>query len=43
MFCETDIAEFVYSEDHSAGYAIALLEKAGKKVRRVILPEALTS
>lgn len=36
MFCETDIAEFVYSEDHSAGYAVTLLEKAGKKVRRVV-------
>lgn len=36
MFAETDIAELVYSEDHSAGYAVALLEKAGKKVRRFV-------
>jgi deoxycytidylate deaminase len=36
MFAETKIAEFVYSEDHSAGYAVQLLEKAGKKVRRVV-------
>jgi deoxycytidylate deaminase/diadenosine tetraphosphate (Ap4A) HIT family hydrolase len=36
MFCETDIAEFVYAHDHSDGYAITLLEKAGKKVRRLV-------
>lgn len=36
MFCETSITEFVYSEDHSAGYAVQLLEKAGKTVRRVV-------
>jgi deoxycytidylate deaminase len=36
MFAETKIAEFVYSEDHSAGYAVQLLEKAGKTVRRVV-------
>jgi deoxycytidylate deaminase len=36
MFSETGIAEFVYSEDHSAGYAVQLLEKAGKTVRRVV-------
>lgn len=36
MFAETSIAEFVYSEDHSAGYAVQLLEKAGKTVRRVV-------
>lgn len=36
MFCETDIESFVYSEDHSAGYAVALLEKAGKTVRRAV-------
>jgi deoxycytidylate deaminase len=39
MFTETKIAEFVYSEDHSAGYAVQLLEKAGKTVRRVV-PES---
>lgn len=37
MFAETDIAEFVYSEDHSAGYAIKMLEAAGKTVRRLVL------
>lgn len=36
MLCETDIAEIVYQFDHSEGYAVALLEKAGKKVRRVV-------
>lgn len=36
MFVETDIAEFVYREDHSAGYAIKMLELAGKKVRRLV-------
>ncbi|HTJ72977.1 MAG TPA: deaminase [Verrucomicrobiae bacterium] len=40
MFSETSIAEFVYSEDHSAGYAVQLLEKAGKTVRRVV-PEKI--
>jgi len=35
MFMATDIAEFVYSEDHSAGYAIRMLEQAGKTVRRL--------
>jgi len=36
MFTQTDIAEFVYGEDHSAGYAVKLLEQAGKKVIRVV-------
>jgi deoxycytidylate deaminase len=36
MFSETDIEEFVYSIDHSEGYAIKLLEAAGKKVRRIV-------
>lgn len=36
MVCETDINEIVYSVDHSDGYAVALLEKAGKSVRRLI-------
>jgi deoxycytidylate deaminase len=35
MFVETDIAEFVYRTDHSEGYAIKMLESAGKKVRRL--------
>jgi deoxycytidylate deaminase len=36
MLVETDISEFVYTEDHSNGYAIKMLEAAGKKVRRVV-------
>jgi deoxycytidylate deaminase len=36
MLVTTDIAEFVYSEDHSSGYAANMLESAGKKVRRLI-------
>lgn len=35
MFVETDIEEFVYTADHSSGYAIKMLEAAGKKVRRL--------
>ncbi|HEV2403635.1 MAG TPA: hypothetical protein VGS08_05555 [Candidatus Saccharimonadales bacterium] len=38
MLAETDIAELVYREDHSDGYAVQMLEHAGKKVRRLILP-----
>ncbi len=41
MLAQTDIMEFVYIEDHSDGYAIRMLEAAGKKVRRVVpLPRA---
>ncbi|HEV7453953.1 MAG TPA: deaminase [Candidatus Saccharimonadales bacterium] len=36
MLSETDIDEFVYSIDHSDGYAVQILEAAGKKVRRVV-------
>ena len=36
MFTQTDIAEIVYTEDHSAGYAVQILEKAGKKVTRLV-------
>ncbi len=36
MLSETEIDEFVYSVDHSDGYAVKLLEAAGKKVRRII-------
>lgn len=36
MFTQTDITEFVYREDHSEGYAIKMLEQAGKKVRRLV-------
>ncbi|NTW61981.1 hypothetical protein HGB25_01035, partial [Candidatus Saccharibacteria bacterium] len=41
ILCETDINEVVYSLDHSDGYAVALLEKAGKTVRRLIDSEKL--
>jgi deoxycytidylate deaminase len=37
MLSKTDIEEIVYSVDHSEGYAIKMLEAAGKKVRRVVL------
>jgi len=36
MLCKSDISEIVYSLDHSGGYAVAMLEKAGKTVRRLI-------
>jgi len=36
MFTQTDIAEFVYQQDHSDGYAVKMLEAAGKKVRRLV-------
>jgi deoxycytidylate deaminase len=35
MLAESDIEEFVYSIDHSEGYAVKMLEAAGKKVRRI--------
>lgn len=41
MLCEAEIDEIVYTLDHSNGYAVALLEKAGKKVRRLIDSEIL--
>lgn len=34
---ETDIQEIVYSVDHSDGYAVRMLEAAGKKVRRIVV------
>lgn len=37
MLSETDIDEFVYIIDHSDGYAVKILEAAGKKIRRVVL------
>ncbi len=37
MLSMTDIDEIVYGLDHSDGYAVKLLERAGKKVRRVVL------
>lgn len=36
MLCDTDISEVVYVHDHSDGYALALLTKSGKHVRRCI-------
>lgn len=36
MFTQTDITNFVYSQDHSAGYGLKLLELAGKKVERIV-------
>ncbi|MDK2899443.1 MAG: dCMP deaminase [Patescibacteria group bacterium] len=36
MLCESSISEIVYTLDHSEGYAVALLEKANKKVTRLI-------
>nr|AIA18279.1 Cytidine and deoxycytidylate deaminase zinc-binding region [uncultured bacterium] len=36
MLAETDIAEIVYTMDHSDGYAVHMLEAAGKTVRRVV-------
>lgn len=41
ILCESDIVEVVYSLDHSNGYAVALLEKAGKIVRRLVDNEKL--
>lgn len=37
MLCETDITEIFYQNDHSDGYAVKLLEKAGKTVRRIVI------
>jgi len=36
MLCESEISEIVYTLDHSEGYAVSLLESAGKKVTRLI-------
>jgi deoxycytidylate deaminase len=36
LFTSTGIAEFVYREDHSAGYAIQMLQAAHKTVRRLV-------
>jgi tRNA(Arg) A34 adenosine deaminase TadA len=36
MLSQTDIAEFIYTTDHSAGYAITMLEAAGKTIKRII-------
>ncbi len=37
MLAETNIAEVVYQLDHSDGYTLGVLERAGKKVRRIAL------
>lgn len=36
MLTDTDISELVYRHDHSEGYAVAMLQASGKKVRRVV-------
>lgn len=36
MLTQTDVSEIVYSQVHSDGYAIQMLEKDGKKVRRIV-------
>lgn len=36
MLAASNIAEVVYREDHSSGYAVKMLEMAGKKVRRLV-------
>jgi deoxycytidylate deaminase len=36
MFCETNITDFVYAHDHSDGYALRILQAAGKTVRRLV-------
>lgn len=36
MLCETDISEIVYEKDHSDGYAVKLLQAAGKTVTRMV-------
>lgn len=41
MFADSDIAELVYKHDHSEGYAVAMLEAAGKKVRRIVPKDVL--
>lgn len=35
--CATEIKEVVYEVDHSEGFAVKLLEKAGKTVRRLVV------
>ena len=41
MIAQTKIKEVVYSQDHSNGYAIALLKAAGKTVKRVVTEDVL--
>lgn len=37
MLSQTTISEVVYTQDHSDGYAVKMLEQSGKKVRRIVL------
>jgi deoxycytidylate deaminase len=37
MLCETDIAEVIYANDHSDGYALKLLQTTGKQINRLII------
>lgn len=36
VLCQTDLAEIIYSHDHSAGYALSLLEATGKHVTAAV-------
>jgi len=36
LLAQTDIAEFIYVEDHSDGYGLKMLTAASKKVRRIV-------
>lgn len=37
LIAESEIKEITYSQDHSEGYAVKLLESMGKVVRRIVL------
>lgn len=37
MLSQTSIQEIVYQQDHSDGYAVKLLEAAGKRVKRLVV------
>lgn len=39
MISETGVAEIVYNLDHSDGYTLGMLERAGKTVRRIALTD----
>ncbi len=41
MLADSDISELIYKHDHSEGYAVAMLEAAGKKVRRIVSEDVL--
>jgi deoxycytidylate deaminase len=42
MLSQTDIVEFIYQNNHSEGYAIAMLESSGKIVRRLVPKSAVS-